>query len=122
MLSNLTFSQSTSNIILRQGTDSALQILLKDSTNTPIDLTGATVKFVAKLNYTATTNLISLSSPNDITISGNQIIINFNNSCVKGYLKDKTTTGVYQIELVYPNGSKTAILDGTLTIIKDLVS
>lgn len=34
MLSNLTFNQSTLNITYRQGTDAALQLTLKDSTNT----------------------------------------------------------------------------------------
>lgn len=122
MLSNLTFNQSTLNITYRQGTDAALQLTLKDSTNTAVDATGATVKMVVKLNYTSPTNLITITSPTDITITNNQVSIYFRNDCVKGFIKDKSTSAVYQIELTFANGQKQVLLEGSFTVLKDIVS
>lgn len=121
MIGNIAFSGG--NITYRQGTTAALQLTLKDDTGAAIDPTGWTFKLQGRVNYAAKGTILDLSSTgNQITVSAGKVNVYFVETSVSSYIKDQTLSGVYQMEGTDTQGVKQIILDGKITIIKDLVS
>ena len=122
MVPNIKFTAGTNAITYRQGTDAAIALSLKDGANAPIDAAGWTIRMVARPNYSAPTAIVDLSTVNGaITISGSTITINFVQDCVKSFIKEQSLVGVYQVEATDSAGKKQVLLDGTFTVLKDLV-
>lgn len=122
MVPNIKFVSGGNAITYRQGTDAAISLTLKDSANAPIPAVGWTIRMVARPNYSAPTSIVDLSTVNGaITISGSTITINFAQDCVKAFIKEQSLVGVYQVEATDSAGKKQVLLDGSFTVLKDLV-
>lgn len=122
MVPNIKFVSGSNAITYRQGTDAAISLTLKDSANAPIPAVGWTIRMVARPNYSAPTSIVDLSTVNGaITISGSTITINFSQDCVKAFIKEQSLVGVYQVEATDSAGKKQVLLDGSFTVLKDLV-
>lgn len=118
-LPNIKFASGT--ITYRQGTDAAISLFLKNSAGVAVPATGWAIRFVAKLNYNAASNIIDLSTTNNkIEIVGNEVRIYFAQDSVKAFIKDQTINGVYQIEAIDTDNKKQILLDGVITIYKDI--
>ena len=84
----------------------------KDSTNTPINLTGCTAKLQARPDASSAIVLVELSTTN------NRIVITPLEGKIQLYISDEDTTtiqglgGVYDLEIYHPNGYTTRLLEG----------
>ena len=119
MIPNIKFTNGA--ISYRQGTDAAISLFLKNSSGVAVPATGWAIRFVGKLNYNSASNILDLSTTNSkIEIVGNEVRIYFAQDSVKAFIKDQTISGVYQIEAIDTSNKKQILLDGTITIYKDI--
>lgn len=108
-------------ITYRQGTDAQISLFLKDAAQAPVNVSGWSIRFVMKKDYASAPILVDLAVNSGITIIGNEIQIVFSKTCFKGVLKEQSIAGVYQIDGTDTNGRTQVLLDGTITVLKDLI-
>ncbi len=105
------------DIIIEQGSVFTLNLVYKDSTGTPINLTGYSARMQVRQKYASTTPLISLTSPSDITLGGalGTIVAKISASVTKDLTIKQ---GVYDLELVPPSGAADAfrLVEGAVTV------
>lgn len=114
-------SYTSGSIVYRQGTDAQISLFLKDAGGVAIDTTNWSFRFVAKKDYSSSGTLIDLGVGTGITVIANEIKLTFSASCFTGSLREQSIAGVYQIDAVDGNGMTQVILDGAITVLKDLI-
>lgn len=88
-------------------------LIWKDANNTPIDLTGCQAKLQVRPSVSSDTILLELSTTNS------RIIITPLEGKIELLIMDEVTQaleslgGVYDLELYYPNGYVTRLVEGT---------
>ena len=99
-----------SNVVIDQDRDVFLTVTYKDSTGTPVNLTGYTSQFaLASSNQT----ILSLSSPTSITLNSAGVI-----SIHATSTQTAIPAGQYNAELIVTSGAgvETSILKGNLIV------
>lgn len=104
------------NIIIEKGATFQYNLIWKDSSDVPIDLTGYTARMQVRKTFTTDETLLDLTTENGgITLGGALGTI--------AIVGDDTDTsaidakvGVYDIELVSPAGVVKRLLEGEVTI------
>jgi hypothetical protein len=129
MIPNILYT-SNGAITYRQGTDASISINVKNSAGDFIDMTGWSFRFVAKTDFNATSALIDLPSTklilgnatvSNVVHTNAQLLIVFDDDCVKGRITDKSVDGVYQLLATDADGKKQIIMDGKFVVLKALV-
>lgn len=129
MIPNILYT-SNGAITYRQGTDASIAITVKNSDGAVINMTGWSFRFVAKTDFNATSALIDLPSSklilgnvsiSSVVYTNGQLLIVFDDDCVKGRITDKSVDGVYQLLATDADGKKQMIMDGKFTVLKALV-
>lgn len=120
MIPNIKYQSGV--ITYRQGTDAEISLVLKDAANVVIDPTGWSIRFVAKKDYVSSSGiLIDLTVGSGISIVGTSIKLSFTPTSVLLPIKEQSITAPFQIDGVDLNGKTQVLLDGTMTILKDLI-
>jgi len=104
------------NFEIEAGATFTRTITYKDSTDTAIDLTGATVRMQIRDNYSAQNAAISLTTPNTgiaFTANTGEFIITITATQTESI---PFRQGVYDIEVEYPNGTVERILEGRVKV------
>ena len=105
------------DITIEQGTTFVLNAVWKDSTGTPVDLTGYTAKMQARWTYADANALVTFTTAdNTITLGGiNGTITVTGMATLPGVTKPRT--GVYDLELTQTStGKVTRLLQGSAFI------
>lgn len=104
------------NLLINQGATFRHKLYWKDGKKKPIDITGYTGRLQARTDYSAQEAYITLTTANggiDINGSAGEVAI---------YMSDEQTAalsvlkGVYDLELVAPNGDVIRLVQGTVTL------
>lgn len=106
------------DITIEQGATFQMNLTWKDSTGTPVNLTGYSARMQVRTTYEAEDTLVSLVSPTDITLGGalGTIAVVIAASATQLLQIDEA---VYDLELV--NGSQvTRLLQGKATISREV--
>lgn len=107
---------ATYDILVEQGATFRLDLVYKDSSGSPIDVSGYTARMQMRRTYDAPTPLLNLTTENGaITLGG-----------VAGTLVVQATPeltrelpakgGVYDLELVAPSGVVVRLIRGTVSV------
>lgn len=116
-------------MLIEQGATLDLELLYKDSTNTPIDVRSLTGKLQIKSDYAdnSPTTYLTLTNPVvngtgiDFTTSGSAGIIG-----IKASATNTSTltfdTAVYDFEITDTNGTVTRLLQGTVQLSKQVTT
>jgi tRNA threonylcarbamoyladenosine modification (KEOPS) complex Pcc1 subunit len=103
------------NLECEQGATFSRVLVLKDSTDTVIDITGASAQMDVRQQIDSTTTLIQLSTANGrIQIAGSDGELTLTISAAD--TTDLDTNGVYDLKLTYVSGTVERILEGGFTI------
>ena len=103
------------NIIIEQGATWRLSLTWKDSAGAPIDLTGYTARMQVRQAYGAADALLSLSNGTGITLGPSAGVITLTASATQT-AAIAARNGVYDLEMVAPDGTVTRLLQGSVTI------
>lgn len=101
-----------------QGATWSTLFTLKNSDDTPVDLTGYTARMQARLNYNSATALLSLTSPSggisfpDATEGKIQVVV----SATQTAALPAGVTMVYDLEVESGGGIVTRVVQGTLYV------
>lgn len=102
------------NFVIQKGATWNKVVYWKDSTGTPIDITGYTAKFQIASTYDAVSAALELTTASGITITGAQGKIELLATATQ---TGALTAGSYHYELELINGSVvTRIMEGDLTV------
>ena len=101
------------NLVCPQGTTFQKTFKIYNPDGTAMDLTGYTAVMQAKKSYTAKTNLFSISTDDDISISTNEINVDIHYLDTQGYSKGDY---VWDMEITSPADVRSRILEGILTV------
>ncbi|NDD53289.1 hypothetical protein EBZ39_05355 [bacterium] len=106
------------DITIEQGATFQMSLTWKDSTGTPVNLTGYSARMQVRENYEADNTLVSLVSPTDITLGGalGTIAITIAASTTQLLQLDEA---VYDLELV-TGSTVTRLLQGKATISREV--
>lgn len=103
------------DITIEQGATFLLNLVWKDSLGALINLTGYTARMMVRQTHVATTVLMSLTSPTDITLGGALGTINVKaTAAVTALLPARNA--VYDLEMVGPDGTVTRLIEGAVTV------
>ena len=108
------------DITIEQGSDYFNELVWKDSNENIVTLTGYSAKMEIRSKYGSIDVLLELSTVNGrITISelDGQIILQIPSAVTELIT---WTTGVYDLELTGPTGIVTRLLQGKVTVIKEV--
>lgn len=103
------------NITIEQGTTFLLTITLQDGTGVPIDITGCVVAGMVRLRYGADQPLATFTCT----------LVNPAQGVFTVGLTDAQTAaldferGVYDIEIAYPSGTKSRLMQGNVILSKE---
>jgi membrane protein YqaA with SNARE-associated domain len=101
-----------------QGAAWSLQLKLKDSTGTVMDLTGYTARAQIRQTKTATVVLAEMSTVNGaITIAAGVVTLSLTPAQTSAI---KVARAVYDLELTPPSGASFRLVEGTLDISKEV--
>jgi hypothetical protein len=109
------------NLIIYQGTTFKRILRLKDSTDTAIDLSGATVRMHVRSSLSDTATLLELDEDN-----GRAVVSDAVNGEVTLLVSDEDTTlldfssAVYDLEIEYSNGTVDRVLYGSVKLSKEV--
>ena len=107
---------ATHNLTIEQGATFMLNLVYKDSTGTPINLSGYSARMQIRRAYTSPSSLATFSTENGRialgTVSGTIEVTG--DAALTSALAAKTA--VYDLELVSPVGAVTRLIRGTVTI------
>lgn len=106
------------DIIIEQGVTFQLNLTWKDSTGSPVNLTGYSARMQVRETYESEDTLVSLVSPADITLGGalGTILITIP-AATTGPLS--FVEGVYDLELI-TGSNVTRLLQGKATISREV--
>lgn len=105
---------------IEQGADFSLAFRRKGDDGDPIPLTGFTARMQVRANVASNTVLLELTTENE------RLVIDENDGRVTIALDAETTAavnwrrGVYDLELVSPGGSVTRLVEGAITVSKEV--
>lgn len=104
------------NITIEQGATFQMNLLWKNSTGTPINLTGYTARMQVRQKYSSPTTLLSFSTSDGSIVLGGVLgtIAITGAATVTDDLVGKT--GVYDLELVSAGGIVTRLVQGSVYI------
>lgn len=104
------------DILIEQGATFQLNLVWKDSSNVPINLTGYTARMQVRNKITDASPLLSFTTENGAIVLGGAL----GTIAITGLatLTDALTvrSGVYDLELVSPTGIVTRLVEGRATI------
>jgi hypothetical protein len=104
------------NFEIEAGATFTRTITYKDSTDTPIDLNGSSVRMQIRDNYSSTEAAVSLSTPSSgIVFTGNTGEFTITITATQTESID-FRQGVYDIEIEYQSGFVERILEGRVKI------
>lgn len=106
------------DITIEQGATFQMNLTWKDSTGSPVNISGYSARMQVRENYEAEDTLVSLVSPADITLGGalGTIAITIAASATQNLQLEE---GVYDLELV--NGATvTRLIQGKATISREV--
>lgn len=108
-------SAATHNITIEQGATFTLNLIWKDSNNTPVNLTGYTARMQVRHRYSSTDTLLSLTTENGgITLGGSAgTIAVVASATATAAISDRA--GFYDLELVNA-GVVTRLVQGVVSI------
>ncbi len=107
------------DITIEQGATFTLSATWKDSTGTPVNLTGYSARMQVRPNYESEEVLASLISPTDITLGGALGTILATISATATQLLT-IQEGVYDLELQSAGGVVTRLLQGKAIISREV--
>jgi hypothetical protein len=105
---------------IQQGATFNRTIVWKDGNEVPVDLNGYTARMQVRKTVTATAAILSLTTENGkITLGGNlgTIVLNLNPADTESL---ETFCGVYDLELQSASGFVTRLLQGQVTISREV--
>lgn len=108
------------NIIIEQGATYNPVLTWLDSTNTAVDLTGATARMQIRRNTKSTTVLEEITTENGgITLGGvaGTISLLISDTATAAYT---WKTGVYDLEIISSGGVVTRLMRGTVEVIPEV--
>ena len=114
VVSDSCFATATRNLILNKGSTFGISFILTKDGAVPA-LSGYSVRSAIKSSYDSLDNLVYMSTSNQM------IVLETATGTVNINVPEKITrrlpgaTGVYDIELIAPNGDTTQIVKGTIT-------
>lgn len=106
------------DIIIEQGATFTRTVTWKDEAETPINLTGYSARLQMRESVDATSTFLSLTSGSGITLGGTAgtILIEISATDTAAL----TQSGVYDLELVSGAGVVTRLLQGSVTLSKEV--
>lgn len=107
---------ATYDILIEQGATFQLNLVYKDSNDTPIDISGYTARMQVRRSYDAPTPLLDLTTENGcITLGGaaGTIAVEASSTLTKDL---PTKPSVYDLELISPQSVVTRLIRGAATI------
>jgi hypothetical protein len=106
------------DITIEQGVTFLLNLTWKDSTGTPVNITGYSARMQVRETYDSEDTLVSLTSPGDITLGGalGTILITIQPAVTSAL---QFVEGVYDLELISA-GVVTRLLQGRATISREV--
>ncbi len=108
------------HITVNQGSHFTLPITWKDQNQVPINLTGFTARMQARRTHDATTHFIELTTENGgITLGGAAGTITLSLSAA-ATAAISAETGVWDLELISSGGIVTRLIQGEITISKEV--
>lgn len=110
---------TTHDIIIEQGATFTLQLVYKTSAGVAVDLTGYSARMQVRESYPADTALLSFTSAGGgITLGGaaGTILIEASDETTAAIDTRQTVWGVYDLELVPPDGRAIRLLEGAAQI------
>ena len=109
-------TSKTYDFVIEESVRFDKRITWKDSTGTPIDLTGYTAQMMIKKRITDTSPVIELNTTNSrITLGGaaGTIDLLISSADTDGLDLD---VGVYDLEMIEPGGERVRLLEGKVTL------
>lgn len=107
-------SAAVSNLLIYQGSDFILDFTIENDNGTTFDLTGYTVACKIKKHYTSSTSTtVSVSILNPPTAG--QIQLSLNNAITSTM---KAGRYVYDVVITSLSGTKTRVLEGTVSVLE----
>lgn len=109
------------NLTIYQGATFKRVMRLKDSANAAIDLTGSTVRMHVRATMSDTTTIIELDEDN-----GRAVVSDAENGEITLLISDEDTalldftSGVYDLEIEYSNGTVDRVLAGSVKLSKEV--
>ena len=113
-------SAAVYNFELEQGTSLAKSVVWKDSTGSPVNLTGYSARLQVRENADSDEVLLELSTANqtiEITPLLGKITLHFSPVDTSGAF---WTKGKFDLELTSPSGFVTRIIKGKITLSKEI--
>jgi len=115
------------NFVIEQGTDLNIPVVMKNDDKSPFDLDGYTARMKIKSAIGGTTlddlttanTRIVIESFTYLGLTYWRIILKFPSSVTTPFTFD---TGVYDLELVSPASVVTRLIEGTVTLSKEVTS
>lgn len=109
---------TTYNITIEQGSTFTLQLAYKTPAGAAVDLTGYSARMQVRETYASDTPLLSLTDASGITLGGaaGTIVIEASDESTAAIDTRQTIWGVYDLELVPPNGKAIRLLQGAAEI------
>ena len=108
------------DIIIEQGATFTLQLVYKTSAGVAVDLTGYSARMQVRESYPAASPLLSFTSAasGGITLGGaaGTILIEASDETTAAIDTRQTIWGVYDLELVPPDGKALRLLEGAAQI------
>lgn len=103
------------NITIEQGTTFLLTITLQDGQGVPVDITGATISGMGRLRYGADDPLFTFTC---VATNPAQGVFTIGLTDTQTAALD-FERGVYDIEIAYPSGTKSRLIQGNVILSKE---
>jgi hypothetical protein len=105
------------DLLIDQGATLNIVATWKDSSGTPINLTGYTARMSVRATFTSSSSVLDLNTSNGgITLGGSAGTITITASATTTAALTAPFSGVYDLELVSGGGVVTRLLEGTATV------
>lgn len=113
-------SAALHNFTIEQGVTTAKSFVWKDSNGDVIDLTGYTARMQIREAFTSSSTILSATNQNgQLVITANQGKVTLTLTATETAALT-FTTGVYDLELVSASGTVTRLVEGTVTLSKEV--
>lgn len=115
------------NLKINQGETYRHTILWKDETKQAVNVTGYTARMHVRENITDSTPLLILTTEGGVGTNGTiSLIAPYSNGEIRLYMSAATTaaidwsSAVYDLEMIAPNGDVTRLIEGTVSVSKEV--
>lgn len=116
----MTIEPVTYHLTIYQGASFSQNMIWQDQEEEPIDLTGYTARMMARASLGATSPFISLTTENGgITLGGDEGTILLAMTAAQTEALTESV-GLYDLELVAPGGGVVRLLQGNITVNKEV--